>query len=273
MKRKRKIVACLYLDNQDQVGYPIEAVFRSVGFADEWVLVASDAANAEHLDALGKIRTQPIIQSLLVSGEKIQSSSDISRAMNTAMRLVFDWNDADAVVLVQADTLSTPEVNAFVPSFVETMDLRHARWLVAADSQLYHRFQAGWGYSIVGREWEGLFHADGLSNMAEFAKNAPTCLHIGLLSTALARRHRRWNAHIWNVPEHIGHIDSLDDEGFVLWHLDHVYTHGRPLQRIESCDARFSRVIDELGLREDQKFVHEMAKRWLAERPWAEVAP
>lgn len=262
----KKIVACLYLDNQDEAGYPLEHVIRSVDFADELVLVASDEENAGFLEAFGR----PIITSA-----RIQNSSDISLAMNAAFNAAFiAHRDADAVVLVQADTLSTPDVGVYIRRLVTMMDPTHARWLTAADSQLYMHFQSGWGYSIVGREWQGRFHADGLSHTAAFASQKdtpgitpPSCLHVGYLSSMLARRHRRLAARIWNVPEHIPLIDSMSQEEFIYWHLDHVNQYGAPLRDIEQVDYRFSRVIDEMDLREDQKLVHGVLERWKAAHP------
>ena len=95
----------------------------------------------------------------------------------------------------------------------------------------------------------------------------PTCLHVGYFSSALARRHRRLAARIWNVPEHITLIDSMNDEEFIFWHLDHVNQYGAPLRDIEMVDSRFSRVIDQMELREDQKLVREVLARWKAAHP------
>jgi hypothetical protein len=261
----RKIVACLYLDNQEQIGYPIEHVIKSVGFADEWLFAAASEEQAKHLTPFGRTIT---------TGVRILSSSDISNTMNAVRNRAFEETDADFVVLVQADTMSTPELNTFMRLYVERrMELDQGRWFVAADSQLYLHFQSGWGYSVVGREWAGRFHADGLSNTIKWVwedgfPDAPSCLHVGYLSSLLARRHRRWAAHLWNVPEHIGLIDSMDDEAFIYWHLDHVQNHApKPLTPIEQVDPRFGAAIDAMGLREDQARVYRVLERWQADHP------
>ena len=259
---RRRVAACLYLDNQEEAQFPIEHVVKSVDFVDQWVFAASDEENAEFFDPLYRHAWA----STIVTGLKIESSSDISRTMNRVRELVFAQTDADIVVLVQADTLSTPEVNSFLREYVKKMDLSSARWLQAADSQLYLDFQPGWGYSIVGREWPGLFHADGLSNTVKFLyeefEDVPMCLHIGYLSSAMARRHKRLAARLWGVPEQIPLIDSMDDDEFVYWHIEHVFKHSPTFRPIEEIDERYSKVIDDLGLREDQAFVHDVFERW-----------
>lgn len=265
---RKKIVACLYLDNQGEIGYPIEHVVRSVGFADEWLFAAANEEQAKYLTPFGRTIT---------TGVRILNSSDISQTMNAVRNRAFEETAADFVVLVQADTLSTPEVNTFMRHYVERrMELDHGRWFEAADAQLYLHFQPGWGYSVVGREWAGRFHADGLSSTMKFIwedgfPDAPTCLHVGYLSSALARRHRRWAAHLWDVPEHIALIDSMDDDAFIYWHLEHVQNHApkhcAPLTPIEKVDPRFGVAIDAMGLREDQARVYDVLQRWQADHP------
>ena len=265
----RKVVACLYLDNQEEAQFPIERVLESVGFADEWFFAASDHDN-EHV-----LRKFWRLGPTFITGAKIETSSDISSAMNMARGVAFAQTDTDIVVLVQADTLSTPEVNNWLRSYTRHMPLDQARWLQAADSQLYLDFQPGWGFSIVGREWPGLFHADGLSNTVKFLyeefSDVPTCLHIGYLSSAMARRHRRLAARLWGVPEQIPLIDSMDDDEFVAWHIEHVFKYSPTFRPIEEIDARYSKVIDDLELREDQAFVYDIFERWKVEHAelWA----
>lgn len=249
----RRVVGCMYLDNQARLGYPIKAVVDSVNFVDDWLFAASDEDNLLYLHPLGRT---------VMTGVHITEPNDISRAMNAALDQVFYHTKADVVVLVQADTMSTPEVDAFVRNFAQHMPLNAVRWLVARDAHLYYHFQPGWGYSIVGRDCRDRFTGDGGALTGEFIEKAPTCLHVGFLGSALAFRHARSNARLWGTPEHAAEVEAYDLEAFIRWYVPHIKKHSGPkLQPIAETGPYFEDAIDRLGLRDDQEFVYDFVKR------------
>jgi len=241
----------MYLDNQAKLSYPLEAVIASVGFVDEWLFTASDEENAAFLRPFGPT---------VLTGVKITTPNDISRAMNATLGKAFEQTDADVAVLIQADTMSTPEVDEFIRHYEAPSD--SIRWLVARDAHLYFHFQSGWGYSIVGRQCADMFIGDGTARFGEFIDKAPQCLHVGFLSTELGYRHARHNARLWGTPEHAAEVEAYGLEDFIRWYLPHVKKHSGPvLTPIAEAGPHFEDVIDRLGLRDDQAFVYDFATR------------
>jgi len=268
----------MYLDWQDVIQYPIEYVMRSIAFAEHLHLFASDAANLQALSVaahrVGKVVT---LHSEL--GFHIASPGDIPRMMNHAVAATRD--DCDFLVLVQADTLATPESCRAVEWFAQKANLARALHLNCEIGMMHHYSGGGWGHSIVGHDWGGRFEGDGIGknaddshvanlceeNRHDFGYLGLVCLEIGSLGVDYYYRHIRQHVQTWNEDWLLGArvrtYGSGHRDDFIrmsLLDLRKRIHNTRPLTDVTVLAPRYNQVLDDLGLRHEHERILEIGR-------------
>lgn len=289
-----KIAAALYLSNQQVIGYPIEHVLRSLecpGGPDVVYLFGGDDENVAALRHFTlSPRTFPTHVDRLdpANDVHITTPGDIPRMMGMCVDRLRD--EADFVLLTQADTLATPESMRVVREFCVEANRKRAAHTYCRIAFLYQDSSTGWGHTIVGNDFRGEFIGDGEANddgghrigfiggWPEAGRPGTTttsvprildgCLEIGSLSPELYYRHqsqhvRTWNEN-WLMGDRLAAYRAGHRDEFLRLSL-HDARHriiGRPLEPIEQHDPRFTAVIDAMGLRHDCEHVCALIKRY-----------
>lgn len=271
-----RIVATTYVDHQVAVGYPVAHVARSLLWADHVYILASDDANAT---ALPPVSSDPELAercSVHVVGAKVGSPSDIARAWNKAIEWTLRSDDCDYLLISPADTLATAESASYCREFCGTPgSIARVAQFPIQESKLFHDFGAGYGHTLMGRKWNGKFSeaCDG-SKLAGDGHDLRwwrirSTLHIGYLSIDMAYRHQRhesaghlWGGHYPWLAQGCRIYESKGRDAFVRYMLPvlkkvHNIAHYVP---VDEVDPRFTPVIDQLGLREEQQHVTRLAK-------------
>lgn len=281
-----KLVAAIYLSNQDIIGYPVDYVAATLDFVDEIHLFGGDQANTDWLAALKE--RHPLGAKMFVDciDQKVETVGDIPAMMTKSVARL--KGRADFVLVTQADTCATPESVQVVRSYMTDQNRVMAAHLYCRIGFLYQHSGTGWGHTIVGGEFAGRFDGDGFGFDAEghhigrVGDGWNCCLEIGSLSPELYFRHQSSHVKTWReyglmgprLAAYPGAIardpllapwlqTRVDRDEFLRLSL----MDGRnrivntPLVPIESVDARFTKVIEDMGLRDDCTYVCGLVKK------------
>lgn len=281
-----KLAAALYLSNQATIGYPVSYVLGTLGFVDELFLLGGDAPSMAELSANMTAHPSTQVDSVDIA---VKTPGDIPRMMMASVDYVRAHSDADFILLVQADTCATDDSAQFIRDAMTEGNLAKAYHTYCRIGFLYQDSSTGWGHSLVGRNFRGRFDGDGegfdedgnkihfLGGWREVGLSPDEqlerghllgCLEIGSLSPDLYFRHQSQHVQTWNedwlMGERLGAMRRGDRDEFLKLSLADARNRifRRPLRPIEERDARFTKVINDLGLRADCEEVCLLVQRW-----------
>lgn len=287
-----RLASVIYLANQQTIGYPVEYVARSLlAFADElWLLAGDDWSYRWLLDRYAHGGGNQFVGRI---EHPIATVGDIPAMMTRALSFVRGASSADFILLSQADEVATPEVAAAIGDWMTPAHRADARHCYCRIGFLYQHSATGWGNTICGRDFAGEFRGDGIGFDADghhidFLGDGLACyLEIGSLSPEMYFRHQSQHVKTWREyglmgPRLAAYPGALErDPALAPWlktpvsrdeflRLSLLDARNRifngPLVPVESVDARFTKVIDDLGLRDDCTYVCETVRRLSLDR-------
>lgn len=284
-----KLAAALYLSNQATIGYPVGYVLETLGFADEIFLLGGDDDSFHSLAVLSAQRPLGEVDGVELIDIVVKTPGDIPRMMMASVDYVRAHSDADFILLVQADTCATDDSAQLVREAMTEANLAKAYHTYCRIGFLYQDSATGWGHSLVGRNFRGRFDGDGdgydegghkigflggwrdggLSPDEQLERgHLLGCLEIGSLSPDLYFRHQSQHVQTWNetwlMGERLAAMRRGDREEFIKLSLTDARDRivRRPLRPIEGRDPRFTKVIDDLGLRQDCEDVCRLVQKF-----------
>lgn len=269
-----RLVACIYLDHQEVMNYPLGYVLESLDWVDAIYLYGSDDGNTAFLEDLKlKHRMGP---KLVVQNMNLRMADDPSvwpYATNRMIDLTIASDPFDFLVVAGCDTLATDESIEMCLEFCRPDNREDALHLHTTDATLYMQRGGGNGHSILGRCFTGRigvrrhFERGIQLENTDRTRYVFRCIHIGYLGLELCANHLRQAARTWNDANNknlADLYDSGDIESFVRGTVARRVPRGWP--PIEEVDPRYTKVIDDLGLREECTQIVELIRSPSGER-------
>lgn len=247
-----RLVACIYIDHQDVMKYPIEYVLGTLDWVDAIYLYGSGEQDTAFFEKLKN--THPIGDKFVVKNMHLRLNDDPNvwpYATNRMIELTLVADPCDFLLVAGGDTLATELSISACVNFCARGNLDEAFHLHTEDASLYMKRGGGDGHSIIGRHFPGRIGINRNFHLGHREK-VLHCLHIGYLSLELCANHLRQASRTWKsdqAKEIVRIYDSGDKKTFIRRVLDMRVP--KPFQPIEDIDPRYTKVIDDLGLRDE----------------------
>lgn len=261
-----RLVASVYVDNQDRAAYPVRWVTRNLDMAEAVYLFGSDERNCALLRDIRESHPMAARMKLPPPVDvKIASPGDIARAQNACV----DWlraNDAfDYCLLLQADTTVTARGLRFIEKFLsEGDDRRPVVMLVLQNIKMHvETHRTHFGVALIGRRSDNAeFVGDGAYTSGYWRSTDDSdrvwhALEIGALSVDAYGRKVSNHRNIWPDPmmARLAELYRGDRRSFILEALRHIRQRdlgGRSPRLAGLDDPDYFEYVQHHGLAEER---------------------
>ncbi len=200
-----KIVYATYIDNQEEIDYPIKFILSKI---PTLIVYCSDEKNKNYLKTQG-------IESKII-GVKINSPIDISIAQNKCIDDIFETTNTDFVVWNQADVYITEIGNKIISDFCTEENISRTCSLGLLHLKLFHLCGFSYyGINVIGKKaWTDIkFTGDGAylgDGILDYSSKEYASVDIGYLTIEQCRRHLNQHRITWNSDDNICNEDDSD---------------------------------------------------------------
>lgn len=270
-----KICASVYVDNQDDIQFPVEFITKNFDFFEKIYFFGSDGRNTDLLRAIQS--NHPLKHKIHCESidKKIYKPTDIAVAQNACVEYLKDKDDSDFFTIVQADTLLTDRAFKFIKEWAKPENTRYSYHLTVRHIRFYIiAHQTYFGVTLMGRNDPHRFVQDGayLEGNPHFP-HPWNCLDIGYFDTETYYRHVLRHSLTWTenvffqrAPEAYRRSKKEFIE-LALEYMAYCETKDRPIKLVSPDIEPYRSVIKHFNLEKDYQEVLGILTHELRERP------
>lgn len=219
------LIACTYVDHQEEILYPVAYAALSFLEFDKIYLFGSDIRSVRQLEQ--DMEGHPLARKIVIEeiGSKVFIPEDIAAGQNLCLDFIRRHETFDYVLFFQADLKVTKHGLSWIKEFLAGGDSQRPAQMLLV-KQIFLHLDIGFnhfGCALVGRGSNGARFVHDGAYMETYQcssyddKNAH-CLSVGWLGIDQCKRHFRRHARTWNVghmaPEarRMGELSEIKDD-------------------------------------------------------------